>query len=211
MTVAAPVVLGPSTKCTDRPFTHPDHVPADRAVLGTLVRDYHHHIRTATSPRQPVFRYVPRAERWYRRIVIPRPDDVMTRDRLAVVGFFGRVRPDVPPELEEQMAAVGKELAESVLVAPGVLGYVTHLLADECNYANLVVLESIEVITDWRGRPLHALAAAYLGPAYYLHVRIYQGHVNTSDLTAENPVQLAQVKYWDYRTEPAWHAIRRLV
>ncbi len=210
MTVAAPVVLGPSTRCDDHPFAHPDHIAADRAVLCVLARDYYHHIRTAPSPRQPMLRYLPRAERWQRRVVIPRPQAVLEHEQLALVGFFGRVNDQLDQELQDQMAAVGKELAEAVLTAEGVLGYVTHLLADERNYANLVVLSSLDVIAQWQQQPLHVLAAASLGPAYYQHVRIYHGSVPSRALCDEGAVRLEKVKYWDYRSDPPWRAVRTL-
>ncbi|MDX1689668.1 MAG: hypothetical protein R3290_01465 [Acidimicrobiia bacterium] len=208
-TVAAPVHLGPDDVVAGRAFTHPDHVEPDRAVMYLLARDFHRHLTESGEGPDPVIRHLPGPDDWYRRVVIPRPSEVAGCDRLTVVGFFGRVRDEVDPAVEAEIKALSDRLVDAVLTTPDVLGYSTHLLADERNYANLVIVRGTEVLDRWRSVDPHPRAAADVSPDYYRHVRIYRGAIAGAEL-CDGTVRLDSVKYWDYRDDPVWHAVRRL-
>ncbi len=206
---APPVVLGPADSAQQRTFAHPDHVAGDRAVLAMLCRDVVAHVEAAEGD-DPLVCFVPSRAAWHRRVVIPRRRALLGDGAMTLVGFFGRVRDAVDPEVAERISALGEALAEAVLTAPGVLAYSTHLLADERNYANLVLVSTPEVIDTWRTTAPHPAAAGEWSPRYYAHVRIYRGSVERRHLHAEGAVRLEAVKYWDYRCDPVWQAVRTL-
>ncbi len=207
----APVVrLGPREVVEGRTFTHPDHVPGDRAVLCMLIRDVNDQLVAAAGSDQPVTRYSPRPDAWYRRVVIPSPAALDDYDRITVVGFFGRIRDHVTTAAVRRIDELSARLFAAVSSTAGVLGYSTHLLADERNYANLVLVASPEVIERWRAAGTHQVAAEEASPDYYAHVRIYRGSAAPRDLAKVGAVVLDSVKYWDYRCDPVWHGIRTL-
>lgn len=208
-TIARPEALGPYEAAPHRSFAHPDHVAADRAVLCLLIADFSTHL--AAAPRgAPAVCHVPDVDEWHRRIVIPKPEALDAVTTVTVVGFFGRVADAVDDEVATRIKSLGESLVGTVLETPGVLGYTTHLLVDERNYANLVLVESPEVIERWRNARLHQTAAEEWSPRYYQHVRIYRGSIDSLDQDCTTALRLESVKYWDFRCDPVWHAIRSL-
>lgn len=209
-TLAGPVVLEPDEPVKRHAFAHPDHIAGDRAVLGMLARDLTVRLAGLVAHDEPLISYIPNRDEWHRRVVVPRPDELDRCERLTVVGFFGRVRDQIDPEVEYRIKALGEELVDAVVDTPGVLGYSTHLLADERNYANLVLLRNPEVIEQWRTRDPHPTAAEVWSPHYYAHVRIYRGRVERRSMDREGSIRLESAKYWDFRSDPVWRAVRRL-
>lgn len=209
MTAPAPIVIDATELVPGRGFAHPDHVFTDRATMRMLTADFRRHLIESASG--PIARYTPSEEDWMRRVIIPRPDEAAPRVRFAVVGFFGRRRDEVSPDVVDEINRLGRTLVEAIPRATGVLGYLTHLLVDEKNYANLVVFDSFDSIQAWRDTTPHPVAAEMVSPDYYEHVRIYRGLV---DVVAPEPdgfaLTLDCVKYWDFRNRPTWHAIRNL-
>ncbi len=207
MVIGSPVALGHTDPVERRAFAHPDHIPADRAVVCMLLRDFAAQAARA-DPRRPTVRYLPAPEDWYRRVVIPRP--LPRRATLTVVGFFGRMRDLIPEDISQRMAQLNDQMIDAVIDAPGMLGYTTHLLADERNYANLVLMRHSETITEWTASTAHRAATSEVAPCYYEYVRIYYGSIPTPALSQPDALTLSSVKYWDYRCDPVWHAVRPL-
>jgi hypothetical protein len=208
MTTDAPLALGPDDIVDDRMFAHPEHVAADRSTLCLLLRDVHRRMLGAT---EPIETWIPTPEQWYRHVMIPRPAEIGQHDTLTVIGFFGRRRDVVSLAAARAIVDLSAELDRLIPHFEGVLAYSTHLLADELNYANLVLLSSPDVIEAWRHTPPHPVAAGAVSKEYYAFVRIYQGRIRVADLAKEGAVQLERVKYWDYRSDPTWFAQRELV
>lgn len=199
--------LSPEESVEGRPFADPDHIPSDRSMLGVLIRDVH---RRLGGTRDAIAAWTPSPERWHRRVLIPRPEAFDGLDRVVVVGFFGRVRDQVAPEVAARIHDLSTELEQRIHEVPGVLAYSTQLLADEHNYANLVMLDRPETIDVWRKTAPHPTAAGTLSAAYYAFIRIYRGSIAMARLADEGAVCLEQVMYWDYRSQPPWAARRRL-
>jgi hypothetical protein len=208
MTTASPLLLGPDDVVAGRMFAHPDHVTSDRSTLCMLIRDVQ---RRIDPPDGSIDVWIPSPEQWYRHVIIPRPSEIATHDRLTVIGFFGRRRDIVPLEVAKRIQDMSAVLDKKIPEVAGVLAYSTHLLVDELNYANLVLLAGPDTIGAWRDVPPHPVAAGELSKQYYAFVRIYHGAVNASELATEGTVRLERVKYWDYRSDPTWTAHRELV
>ena len=126
---------------------------------------------------------------------------------VSVVGFFGQRRPDGSPEIAEKIEQANAMMLESFAEFPMLLGYVSRLLADGFNYANLVVLAHADGIETWRDREDHVPAATVLSRDYYSSVRIYNGAMPCG-LGCWEHLRLQLVKYWDYQEDPVWQAIR---
>ncbi len=203
------LVLGRFDPAAKHAFAHPDHVAGDRAVLCMLLEDFHRHLDDVETNR-PVVRYVPDPDEWHRRVVIPQPEAFHDQESLTVVGFFGRTRDVIDPLVARRIQELSGRLVEAVMCTPGVLGYSTHLLADEKNYANLVLVSAPGVIERWRTTAPHPSAAADWSPRYYQYVRIYRGSIGAADRDCTTGLQLESVKYWDYRNDPVWRAVRSL-
>ncbi len=205
MTTSAPVMLGEDDG--GRVFAHPDHIPSDRTTLCMLIRDVHRRIQGATDPIEA---WIPTPEQWYRHVIIPRPREIALHDTLTVVGFFGRRRDVVSLSAARAIQDLSAKLERLIPSFPGVLAYSTHLLADELNYANLVLMASSDVISAWRDIAPHPIAAGAVSKEYYAFIRIYHGSVKVEDLATEGAIRLHRVKYWDYRSDPTWTAQREL-
>jgi hypothetical protein len=205
---ATPVLLGPDDVVPRRRFAHPDHVPSDRSTLCLLIRDI---ARRLTQTDEPVETWDPSPDDWYRHVIIPRPAAFTAHEGLTVVGFFGRRRDLVSLEVARAIQDMSDVLDRRIPTFTSVLSYSTHLLVDELNYANLVLLDSPDAISAWRHAEPHHAAAGALSKDYYAFVRIYHGSVATRDMAREGAVRLERVKYWDYRDEPTWTAQRELI
>jgi len=212
MTVAVPVALRHDDVVAGRVFTHPDHVATDRATMCMLFEDFQRHALESGDRIDTVVRYVPSDESWFRRVILPRPALLAGMASFTVVGFFGRQRDQIPPQVSKAIDDLGSRLVAAVPSVAGLLGYSTHLLADEKNYANLVVLDGPERIQEFRDTPPHPEAAEVVSPDYYEHVRIYRGSVRLVGAEpGEFDLSLDRVKYWDFRESPTWHAVRSFV
>lgn len=208
MTTVSQVMLGPDDIADGRMFAHPDHVTPDRSTLCLLIRDVQ---RRTAGADGPIEEWIPSRDHWYRHVIVPRPAEIAMHETLTVIGFFGRRRELVPLDVAQAINDMSDKLDALIPEVPGVLAYSTHLLADELNYANLVLMDSPETITTWRDTAPHPVAAGDLSARYYAFVRIYQGSVATADLGTEGAVRLRRVRYWDYRSDPTWTAQRELV
>lgn len=200
-------MLGPDEVVEGRAFAHPDHVTADRSTLCLLIRDVH---RRAEGRTGPVEDYVPTADSWQRRVLIPRPADLAADRRFTVIGFFGRKRDQIALDVARRLQDMSAELDRRIPEFTPVLAYSTHLLVDERDYANLVLLDRETAADEWRHVAPHPVAAGPLSKDYYAFVRIYRGSVDAADMGTEGAVRLHLVKYWDYRCDPTWTAERRL-
>lgn len=206
MSIDTQTLLGPAEAAPQHSFAHPDHVAADAAVLEFLLADAMSIAATAKDVQTTV--HIPSTASWHRRTQLPMPSRLLEAEKVTVVGFFGRLSDTIDPDVALAVQDVSEELAASVFTMSGLLVYSSHQLADERNYANLVVVDSDAVVECWRSRSLHIAAASDLAPAYYEHVRIYNG--TAAPRPGGRPrIDLSAVKYWDYRSDPTWRAMRR--
>ncbi|MEM7116472.1 MAG: hypothetical protein AAF614_28815 [Chloroflexota bacterium] len=195
----------------ERPFTHPDHIFVDRAQICLLINDLCRQLEAVPlSKTNTSVRYFPHETDWQKRLIIPNPSRFYEPCPLTIVGFMGRKRLNIPAALSQEINAIGQSLIANFSHFPAVLAYHTQLLVDELNYANLVVLDNEEAIQKWRDFTPHPYATDVFSPKFYDYVRIYNGRLPSGGLLNPHLLQLHRVKYWDYREQPTWHAIRPL-
>lgn len=193
------VRLGPTEWPEHRPFTDPGLVDRDRGVLEEMIRDLY--ARREATPQ------LAKPKLGRDRLIVTDSGRAHGTHPVVVVGFFGQRRPDGSPEIAEKIDQVNATMLERFGHFPLLLGYVSRLLADGFNYANLVVLAAAEGIELWRDREDHVPAATVLSREYYSSVRIYNGEIPCG-LGCWEHLRLGVVKYWDYRDDIVWQAIR---
>lgn len=207
MTVDLVHALGRGDVADSHAFSHPDHVLADASVLEFLIRDAV--ALAAEAGDVAITVHIPDEAVWHRRVQIPDPVRLRSTEAMTVVGFFGRVKDVVDPAVAAKVSDTSELLAQSVFSVPGLLAYSSHQLADERNYANLVLVSDAAVVADWRAGHSHAFAAERLAPQYYEYVRIYNATATFDHRARSLPcVDMICAKYWDYRMDPMWQAVR---
>ena len=193
--------LGPHDVVPGRPFANPVRLDQDCLQIISMI--------TAANMARGRTQQTSRPTVGSDRLVITRAGRVHGDNPVAIVGFFGERRPDGTDELANEIEAVNARMVAGFEQFPMLLVYVSRLLADGLNYANLVVLSAEEGIAAWRDLPIHQPAAAELSPRFYSSVRIYNGAIPCG-LACTEHLQLRVVKYWDFTVEPTWQAERTL-
>ena len=184
-----------------RPFTHPGLAVRDCQILIGLLRDVHKSRHAPPQIESPV--------RGRDRLVITASGRRYDGEPLAIVGFFGERNPAGSDEVAEGVERVNASMVADFDEFPILLAYVSRMLDDGFNYANLVVLSGADGIEAWREMPDHVVAVSELAPNFYNSVRIYNGSLHAG-LDHPEELELNVVKFWDYRGRRVWHATRDL-
>lgn len=201
-------ILGPLEQAPGHGFADPAHLSADRGTMTMMLSRFGNVLDGHAHEPGPLVDYFPHEERWSRRVMIPEPHALASQSRVTLVGFFGRRRHDATPEVCARIDELSGVLFRAIPDVDGVFAYMTQLLVDEYNYANLVLVESPAVIERWRQTAPHPAAAVTVSPEYYEHVRIYNGVVTVAGMADSRALELHSVKYWDFRQRPTWLAER---
>lgn len=209
--------LTPYDLLVERPFTDPDHVAADSAVLQTMAKQAWQTAEQARPPANtdsvPTFHF-PHPDAWQKRTMLLDLPAMHTATQLTIVGFFGNKRSNIAPTVETDVFEAGQKLCAALRDHPSIVCYVTNLLADTQNYANLVVMKSVQTIEEWRTGELHQRVAESTSPQYYKNVRIYSGSLSVFSPGGHAPrhftVNLQKVKYFDYVEPSTWYGVRLL-
>ncbi len=208
-----PTRLSPVRLDADRnPAGHPCadllHYGADLALMNYLLQDLRVLVRQAATGDAVLHPY--QTITWHvhglkRRTVMCDPAPLLRGSDVWVVGFLGDRRSrDEANEVDEFEIDVIAEFREY----PGILSYSSiELIGNQ--WANLVVHRNIEDREAWRHSPVHIEAAENLAPRVYHSVRIHNGRVLGGPI-GSNTVIVELTKYWDYDSDPTWHAIRVL-
>jgi len=184
-----------------RPFTHPGLASRDRDILIGLLRDVR---KSRDAPPQ-----VESPRRGRDRLIITQTGRRYDGGPVAIVGFFGERNPGGSDEVADAVERVNARMVADFDDFPILLAYVSRLLDDGLNYANLVVLAGADGINAWRELPEHVQAASDLAPNFYSSVRIYNGSLQSS-LDSPEDLEFHVVKFWDYGGRRVWHATRDL-
>lgn len=195
------VRLGPDEWPARRPFADPSLVNRDCEILIGLIRDLN-----AAKKAPPQLSHPTHGRD---RLIVTDSGRVHGDHSVTVVGFFGERNATSSDELADQVEDVSGRMVAQFADFPLLLGYVSRMLDDGFNYANLVVLAGSDAIDQWRDLARHVEAADELAPRFYNSVRIYNGEL-PNGLRYADQLLLHVVKYWDYGERSVWHATRRL-
>lgn len=197
----------------ERPFTDPDHVASDSAILLTAAKNawsIAKQTMLSSGSITPQTIFYPEAEQWQKRTMLLCPSTMLTATSLTVVGFFGNKRTYVDMATEASVIEVGQQLCHALHQQNNIVCYVSKLLADAYNYANLVLIDSEQTIGNWRENEIHQQVTSVTSPKYYYNVRIYNGTLSITPQPHQLSLQLTQVKYFDYTSPETWYGIRQL-
>ena len=201
------LILSVEERLSDRPFTHPEHSIEDLQRMQHMTRQlaetYNDPVVCDFTPgKRPVCQSDPNGRHF--RIYYIRPNMLFTLKSLTVVGFFGQKRPDadIKPLLEAD-TRFEKEFHKH----KGLLSLSTVRLPSG-NFANLVLFADPESKDQWNFSQPHYDTVNKISPPYYSSIRLNNGFL-PDGLASPDALELQQVKYLDYDSNPPWRAIRR--
>jgi hypothetical protein len=188
-----------------RPFTHPKHVTLDHDTLRYMLTQIGLLLEHPAPIPNTIFFTRLNNDDWFHRLVLPRPDRLRQQEQLTVVGFFGQSRKDADPDT---IGEFDRTLIAEIEEHDGLLSYSSMALS-RGNFGNLVLFADEAARDHWNSSQAHAHAAQVLAPRYYLSVRIYNGRL-PGGITHNSELRLTRVKYYDYRSQPMWRAVREI-
>lgn len=200
--------LGPSEAIEGRPFTCPAHSLADAGALQAMAETMRQHIGvTAPIPAEqpdPLIIYLEESGRRLHRLVLVNPAALRRPGDLTVVGFCGQKRPGIDRDI---LIELDRELIAELAGFSDLLSYSTLELADG-DACNLVLFSRPQGIQHWARSQKHA-QAVQMSPDFYETIRLHQGRL-PGGLMSTSSLVLLRTKYFDYRGQPAWRAVRDL-
>lgn len=186
--------------CTD-----PSLYAPDLDLLAYMLQDLRSLLRSDDAGKSSVVAHEPMMWSVHglrRRTVVCEPEQIRSRDRVCIVGFFAERRDSIDyPSLDQLELALLLEFRQF----PGILSYSSIELANEY-WANLVVHLEPDDTEAWRTSGAHMKAVDF-SPALYSSIRIHNGHL-TGGVTANQSIAIDSTKYWDYDADPTWRAVR---
>lgn len=202
------VELGPSERVEGHEFSDVEHTRQDRTTMRQmahqLVDTYEDPIVCDFTMRNgPVCQSDPQGRHF--RIYYIQPDRLFNTQNLALVGFFGHKRPhaDIRPLLKAD-----KRFEAEFQHHADLLSLSTVRVANG-DFGNLVVFARPEAIAQWNNSDVHRQLVAEISPPYYLNIRLNNGWL-PQGLDEPDSLWIERVKYIDYRSTPAWRAVRTL-
>ncbi len=197
--------LDPAEHIPDRPFSDPEHSWRDLATLEYMCGRLHRIIQDNAGLAAGSHLYLREPDRRQHRIIVTDRTTLLDAQALAVVGFCGQKRAALAPSFVQEMEEVDDALIVELTDQPYLLSYSSMQLPDG-NWANLVMMRSMEGIEHWRTSPRHTAAVSELSPHYYRSIRLHNALL-TGGL-ASSRLTLLRTKYYDYRDGQCWMAVR---
>ena len=204
----SPVRLRTEENPADHPCADIRHYEADLALLNHLLGDLRALLRRAETGELVLGPYEVRT--WYedglrRRIVMCDPEALLGSTDVLIVGFLGNRRSTAEAQAIDEFDI---DVISEFRQYPGILSYSSTERMPK-QWANLVVHQEVGDREAWRHSAVHIEAAEVLSPVVYHSVRIHNGRLRGGPIGSGSlTVELS--KYWDYDSDPMWHAIRTL-
>ena len=203
-----PIRIASDESPADHPSADVRHYGADLALLNYLLQDLRVLVRQADAgdtELRPYQTIIWDVHGLRRRTVMCDPASLLRGTDVWIVGFLGdRRSSDDAKEIDAFEIDVIGEFRQY----PGILSYSSVELIDN-QWANLVVHRNIGNREAWRHSHVHMHAAEELAPRVYHSVRIHNGRIRGGPI-GSGTVIIETTKYFDYDSDPMWHAIRAL-
>lgn len=193
---------------TGHPCADIRHYEADLGVLNHLLEDLRALLRQAMASETVLRPY--QVLTWHengltRRVVMCDPDALVEDPEVLIVGFLGNRRSTDEANLIDEFDF---DVISEFRQYPGILSYSSMELIPN-QWANLVVHREVADREAWRRSAIHIEAAEDLSPRVFHSVRIHNGRVH-GGVVGDGRARVEITKYWDYDSDPLWHAIRTL-
>jgi hypothetical protein len=202
-------IIGTRDSIPERPFTDLTHTAHDLQVMQFMVTCLFLSMEKGQDSsgvlNQPWMFHHPTPGQWIYRIVITQFKKLVTHNPLMVVGFFGFQNANANISLAQSL---DRGLISELSQFDSILAYVSVRLPTG-NFSNLVVFTSKEGKEEWGKSEKHKEAIRLLTPDYYSAVRLYNGELPCGIMNPES-MRLKIVKYFDYKDQPTWRAVRPL-
>lgn len=208
MQMPEPRLLDPAETVPGRPFTDPERIGADFAVLeamrATLLAAVAALPVTPALPDTPApqLLHPPEPDGRAHRVVLLNRAGLLAPAPLAVVGFFGERRHGVE---DERLAALDAELVEELRSHPHMLSYSSRELP-RGGWANLVVLADRQGAARWRESARHTYAVAHVAPLAYVSIRLHNALLPAG--LGGGLLAHLRTAYYDFAGPLLWHAVR---
>lgn len=184
------------------------HYEADLAVLNHLRRDLRVLLRRARVGELALRPYEVRTwqeDELRRRIVMCDPATLLGGTDVLIVGFLGNRRSTAEAQAIDEFDI---DVISEFRQYPGILSY-SSMERTPKQWANLVVHQEVGDREAWRHSAVHIEAAEMLSPVVYHSVRIHNGRLRGGPI-GDGSLTVELSKYWDYDSDPMWHAVRTL-
>lgn len=199
--------LGSSEIVEGRPFTNLEGSHADLRTLQYMANRLGWLIRQPaaipTQPR-PVVLFLDEPDHPIHRLALARPELLRQPVDLTVVGFCGRKRPGVD---RGPLETLDRKLIAEFPQHEALLSYSTLQMADG-NACNLVLFSRPQGIGHWATSETHS-RAVQMSPEYYESIRLHEGRLR-GGLRLDSKLVLLRTRYYDYRQQPVWQAVREM-
>lgn len=204
----SPVRLRTDENVADHPCADIRHYEADLAMLNHLLRDLRVLLRRAETGDLVLRPYEVRTwdeDGLRRRIVMCDPAALLEGMDVLIVGFLGNRRATAEAQAIDEFDI---DVVSEFRQYPGILSYSSTERIPK-QWANLVVHQEVGDREAWRHSAVHIEAAEVLSPVVYHSVRIHNGRLRGGPI-GDGRITVELSKYWDYDSDPMWHAMRTL-
>jgi len=190
----------------DHPCADVRHTETDLALLHYLLQDLRALGRRASTRQARLSAYEPLT--WtvhglVRRLVICDPKALLQRCDRRIVGFLGNRR---STHEAQRVDTAELDVIGEFPSFPGIISYSSLELVDD-QWVNLVVHTEDSDRMEWRHSEVHIEAAEQLAPSVYHDIRIHNGRIPDGPI-GSGTIMIESTKYFDYDSNPTWHAIR---
>ena len=204
----SPVRLSTGLDPAGHPCAGIRHYEADLGVLNHLLHDLRLLLLQTKAGETTLLPY--QMINWLedglrRRVVMCDPATLLTGTDVLIVGFIGNRRSS---EEANQIDEFDFDVVGEFRQYPGILSYSSMELIPN-QWANLVVHQEVGDREAWRRSAIHIEAAEDLSPRVFHSVRIHNGRVLGGPV-GDGSVIVEVSKYWDYDSDPMWHAVRTI-
>ena len=204
----SPVRLSTALDPAGHPCAEIRHYEADLGVLNHLLHDLRLLLLQTKAGETTLLPYQMinwREDGLRRRVVLCDPATLLTGTDVLIVGFIGNRRSS---EEANQIDEFDFDVVGEFRQYPGILSYSSMELIPN-QWANLVVHQEVGDREAWRRSAIHIEAAEDLSPRVFHSVRIHNGRVLGGPV-GDGSVIVEVSKYWDYDSDPMWHAVRTI-
>ncbi len=204
----SPVRLHTDENPADHACADIRHYEADLALLNHLLHDLRILLLRAKAGELVLRPY--EVSNWHedglrRRIVMCDPATLLEGTDVLIVGFLGNRRSTAKAQAIDEFDI---DVISEFRRYPGILSYSSTERVPK-QWANLVVHQEVGDREAWRHSAVHIEAAEVLSPVVYHSVRIHNGRLRGGPI-GDGSLTVELSKYWDYDSDPTWHAVRTL-
>jgi hypothetical protein len=202
------IELEPWEVVEDRPFTDPANTAEDLTRLRYILEKLQQLLsqpEALLSQPHPLVLYSPEPDERRLRLVFSKPEALLDEQELVVIGFCGQKAAEVDRALLE---GVDAEMLAEFPQQPHLLCYCS-LELEGGDWCNLVLFDHLRGIGHWTRNGRHGYAAIELAPKFYRSIRLHNALL-PGGLVGGQALSLIRTKYYDYRDERIWWAVREL-